>query len=96
MTINAAETQRRYYLFRHTGSAENIQWFCGINEYSYDYSKRHEDCALEVHKEYLIKCVNQSNEFFDVDETIKWIYVIGAVDVIVCVQIQLEIVDTSE
>jgi len=67
MAINTTETQRRYYLFRHTGSGDNIEWLSSTSSEYYGYSPRMEHSSLESNKEYLVKCVAQSGEFFDVN-----------------------------
>lgn len=83
MAINTTETHRRYYLFRHTGAGENIQWLDRNN----DFVNVKEHTYYTVCKDTLKNVVTyykRSSEDF--------IYVIGAVDVTVCGQVPLEIV----
>ena len=88
MAINTTEKQRRYYLFRHTGSGENIEWLSpnsGI-QYSSDYH----NCFLTPNKKVLETMVIHSDN--ETEDGTKFIYVIGAVDVTVSGLFPLEIV----
>jgi hypothetical protein len=86
-------TQERFYLFRHTGSGENIQWLVSTDG-MFESDKTY--CYLTPSTTFLRRCVQFAEpQATNIKGMPKWIYVIGSVTVTVNGQVPLEIVENE-